>query len=453
MTDDATNATKTDTKTSLRDRIADRSATVGLVGLGYVGLPLSVAFTEAGFEVRGFDIDEYRVEQLAAGDSYVDDVDDDRLREALESGFVPSSSPMNVAGCDVFVIAVPTGIDDGEPDMSAVEAAARTVAERAPDRESLVVVSSTVYPGATREVVAPIVGTDRSQFAMVPERINPGGEYAVEEIPLVVGADTDAARDAAAELFGAVVDRTHPVGSTETAELTKTLENTYRMVNVALVNELITLAEGLDADVWEAIDAAATKPFGFQPFRPGPGVGGHCIPVDPQFLTWRAEDLGRDVSFIDDAHRINEAMPTLVADRLETLLRARGTDPDDATVVALGAAYKPNVGDTRNSPALRVVEQLPPTADVTVVDPHTEPENVARKLLATPAAVELEAADAVVLLVDHDAFDLREIGERAAFVFDTRNAMPDGVAADVVTLGELTDGPAKQRRPVAEPQR
>jgi nucleotide sugar dehydrogenase len=205
------------------------------------------------------------------------------------------------------------------------------------------------------------------------------------------------------------------------------------------VNELITLAEGLDADVWEAIDAAATKPFGFQPFRPGPGVGGHCIPVDPQFLTWRAEDIGTEVSFIDDAHQINEQMPQFVVDRFETLLRARGVDIEDASIVALGAAYKPNVGDTRKSPALRVIEALPETTNVTVVDPHTDSENTARSLVESPETVDIESVDAVLLLVDHDAFDLDAIGERASFVFDTRNAMPEDVDATVVTLGSLLD--------------
>lgn len=433
----------TNTRT-LMDRLERADATVGVVGLGYVGLPLSIAFTEAGFTVRGFDIDDHRVSRLQAADSYVDDIDDTQLAAALDAGFAPSTRPRTIAECDVYVLAVPTGMDGGEPDLIAVEAAARTVGERAGSRETLVVVSSTVYPGATREVVEPIVTDGRGSdplmhFAMVPERINPGGEYELADIPVVVGANTDTARAAASALFDSIVAGTHPVSTTETAELTKTLENTYRMVNIALVNELVTLAEGLDADVWEAIDAAATKPFGFQPFRPGPGVGGHCIPVDPQFLTWRAEDIGTEVSFIDDAHRINERMPTLVADRLETLLRARGVGLESASVVALGAAYKPNVGDTRKSPALRVVDELPTSTEVTVVDPHTEPENVARTLVRTPEAANVETADAVLLLVDHDAFDLRSIGDRARFVFDTRNAMPDDVAASVVTLGSLVE--------------
>jgi len=251
------------TDDSLLYRIANREATVGVVGLGYVGLPLSLSFVEAGFEVRGFDIDDYRVGELEEGKSYVDDVSDDRLSAALESGFVPSTEERIVDDCDVYVLAVPTGMNGDEPDMSAVEAAAKTVANRSGPRETLVVVSSTVYPGATKEVVTPIVGPGRSHlthFAMVPERLNPGGGYEFAEIPLVVGADSEQAGATATELFEAVVASTHPVDSTETAELTKTLENTYRMVNIALVNELVTLAEGLDADVWEAIFLQGENP-------------------------------------------------------------------------------------------------------------------------------------------------------------------------------------------------
>ncbi|UWG52055.1 UDP-N-acetyl-D-mannosaminuronate dehydrogenase [Halalkaliarchaeum sp. AArc-CO] len=434
---------------TLRDRLVDRDASVGIVGLGYVGLPLALEFTAAGFDVSGFDIDVGRVERLLNGDSYVDDVSDGDLAAGLAAGFTAGADPSIVEGCDAYVIAVPTGMNDatGEPRMDAVEAAAETVATQSGSRETLVVVSSTVYPGATQEIVAPIVVNDRERtpadapvrLAMVPERLNPGGDVPFEEIPLVVGADTEPAREAALALFDAVVADTHPVASTETAELAKTLENTYRMVNIALVNELVTLAEGLDGDVWEAIDAAATKPFGFQAFYPGPGVGGHCIPVDPQFLAWRAEEFGGELSFLQDAHRLNERMPALVVDRLETMLRARGVSPDEASVVALGAAYKPNVGDTRNSPALRVADRLDDRATVTVVDPHVDEDGTARQLLRSPREADLSGADAVLLLVDHDEFDLEYVGERGRFVFDTRNAMPEECAADVVTLGDVVE--------------
>lgn len=425
---------------SLRERIVNKNATIGIIGLGYVGLPLALEFTQAGYRVAGFDIDDGRVARLKRADSYIDDVSDRELREAIEAGFTPRAEPEAVAGCDVYIIAVPTGMDEGEPQMDAVKAAAQTVADMSWPRETLVVVSSTVYPGATREVVEPLIDEQRdspTRFSMVPERINPGGEYAFEEIPLVVGAETTAARKAAADLFDSVVTDTYPVTSTVSAELAKTLENTYRMVNIALVNELVSLAEGLDGDVWEAIDAAATKPFGFEPFEPGPGVGGHCIPIDPQFLVWRARELGTELSFVQDAHAVNERMPDLVVERLETMLTGRGVSPDDASIVALGAAYKPNVGDTRNSPALKVVDRLAERATVTVVDPHADVDETARQLLRNLADADMAEADAVLLLVDHDVFDLDYVAEEAEFVFDTRNAMPENGSADIVTLGEV----------------
>ena len=420
-------------------RLADREAAIGVIGLGYVGLPLSLAFVDAGFDVRGFDIDTDRVERLKAGDSYVDDVSDADLTAGLANGFTPAAAPDVVADCDAYVIAVPTGMSDGEPAMGAVRAASETVAERAGERETLVVVSSTVYPGATTEVVAPTVTADRDPgstlFAMVPERLNPGSDHTVDEIPLVVGADDPSARSAASTLFGAITE-TVPVNATETAELSKTLENTYRMVNIALVNQLVALARRIDADVWEAIDAAGTKPFGFQAFDPGPGVGGHCIPIDPQFLTWRAEEVGTDLPFIEHAHEVNERMPSRVVEGVTTALEARDVSLGDATILAFGAAYKPNVGDPRRSPAITVFEELKRHADVTLVDPHVDPEEAHVPIVESVSDGEITSADAVVLLVDHYAFDLVRVGNRASFVYDAKNAVPDDVSATVVTLGD-----------------
>ena len=425
--------------TGVERRLAGRDARIGVIGLGYVGLPLSLAFVDAGFEVRGFDIDEDRVRRLRNGDSYVDDVSDAELVAGVDAGFTPEATPSVVADCDAYVIAVPTGVADGEPAMGAVRAAARTVAEQASERETLVVVSSTVYPGATSGAVAPIVSADRpagsTRFAMVPERLDPGGDHEIAEIPLVVGADDPTARDAATTLFEAITE-TIPVDATETAELSKTLENTYRMVNIALVNQLVALAERLDADVWEAIDAAGTKPFGFQAFEPGPGVGGHCIPIDPQFLTWRANEVGTELPFIEHAHEVNEGMPGRVVEGVTTALEARGVPLEAASILVFGAAYKPNVGDPRHSPAIDVFEELRQHADVTLVDPHVDPEELWVPVRASVRDDTIEASDAVVLLVDHDAFDLPRLGEHASFVYDAKNAMPEDTSAIVVTLGE-----------------
>jgi len=428
--------------TSLRTRLGERDARVGVIGLGYVGLPLSLKLTAAGYTVTGFDIDTDRVASLQNGESYVDDITDDQLTEALESGFAPDNHPSVVADCDAYIIAVPTGVSNGEPEMGAIRSATRTIAEQAGDRETLVVVSSTVYPGATNEEVTPLLNErldpDRTRVAMVPERLNPGGDYPMEEIPLIVGADDETARAAACALFESFVAETHPIDATTTAELAKTLENTYRMVNIALVNELTAFAEQFDADVWDAIEAASTKPFGFQAFYPGPGVGGHCIPIDPQFLTWRASELGTELSLVDEAQRINEWMPSMVVERIEQVLADRGVEPHEASIVTLGLAYKPDVGDTRRSPALEISERLDYDGNVIAVDPHVDMDVVESDLAVADSTtdVPVEDADLVVLLVDHEVFDLNAIKDRTLLIFDTRDAVPTDGNAEVVTLGD-----------------
>lgn len=428
--------------TDLQTRLEERDARIGIIGLGYVGLPLSLELTNAGYSVVGFDIDADRVADLKDGLSYVDDVTDDQLETALNTGFTPDDDPVVVADCDAYVIAVPTDISDGEPQMNAVRAATETIGEQAGDRDTLVVVSSTVYPGATDEVVAPLLAeyrdSNRTHVAMVPERLNPGTDHSVEDIPLVVGANEDAARRGAQTLFESFVADTHPVDSTTTAELTKTLENTYRMVNIALVNELTAFAERFDADIWDAIEAASTKPFGYQAFYPGPGVGGHCIPIDPQFLTWRASELGTELSLIENAQQVNEWMPSVVVGRIEQMLVKRGIELDDACIVTLGVAYKPNVGDTRHSPALEISERLSENSGLIAVDPHVEPSASEVVIAESIAEAPLEEADVVVLLVDHSAFDLKEVTERASLVFDTRDAVAAEGDANVVRLGDET---------------
>lgn len=426
--------------TALQTRLERRDARIGVIGLGYVGLPLSLELTNAGYSVAGFDIDADRVADLEDGLSYVDDVSDEELVAALDAGFTPDDDPSVVADCDAYIIAVPTGVSDGEPQMDAVRAATETIGEQSGDRDTLVVVSSTVYPGATDEVVAPLLAeyrdSSRTHVAMVPERLNPGSDHPVEDIPLVVGANEEVARHAARSLFESFVTDTHSVDSTTTAELTKTLENTYRMVNIALVNELTAFAERFDADVWDAIEAASTKPFGFQAFYPGPGVGGHCIPIDPQFLTWRASELGTELSLVENAQRVNEWMPSVVVDRVERMLTERGIDPDEASVVTLGVAYKPNVGDTRHSPALEISERLNEDSSVVAVDPHVDPDAGDVVIAETIAEAPIEEADVVALLVDHSAFDLDEVTSRGSLVFDARDVVPMDGDADVVRLGD-----------------
>ncbi|PSP77011.1 hypothetical protein BRC81_11775 [Halobacteriales archaeon QS_1_68_20] len=296
--------------------------------------------------------------------------------------------------------------------------------------------------------------TARRWSSSVPERLNPGGAYEVSEIPLVVGADADPAREAATALYDSIVSEVHQVEATETAELTKVLENTYRMVNIALVNELVDLAERTDADLWAAIQAAATKPFGFQPFYPGPGVGGHCIPVDPQFLTWRADEVGTDLSLVERASEINDRTPGRVADRVEATLSSNGVPVAEASVLVLGAAYKPDVGDRRNAPSRPICERLADGgADVEIVDPHVETVEVGQTEYRPADGIDQQVvreADAVLVLVDHTAFDYGSL-DGADLVFDAVNAVPADLTPTVVNLGDELPSTADdgRRRPTA----
>ncbi|QSG01714.1 nucleotide sugar dehydrogenase [Natranaeroarchaeum sulfidigenes] len=440
----------------VRDRIISGDATIAVIGLGYVGLPLACHFSEAGFRVIGFDIDLDRVQQLREGSSYIEDVSDDALEAALDHGFEPTTYPNGLEEADAFVMAVPTGVEGGEPDMSAVQKATKSVATHAPNRQTLVVCCSTVYPGATDEVVRETLREgdrtpgDDTLVAFAPERINPGGAYDFHEIPLVVGADSDTERAAAVTLFESVVDETVPVQSTISAELTKVLENTYRMVNIAMVNELARHAEETEIDVWEAIEAAGTKPFGFQAFTPGPGVGGHCIPVDPQFLTWKGRESGVPLELVEQAHSINESMPSHVVDTVDTAFAARDTPLEDSSLAVLGVSYKPNIGDLRNSPALAICEQLHERGvDLTVVDPLVDEIDLAGQSVVPEdevSAGEIASANGVLLLVDHDAFTYDDI-EQASIVFDTQDALPDDVSTTVLTLGEGKGRPERVQKP------
>ncbi|GAA0668891.1 nucleotide sugar dehydrogenase [Natronoarchaeum mannanilyticum] len=431
----------------VRDRIIRADATIAVVGLGYVGLPLACHFTEAGFGVVGFDIDLERVEQLRDGTSYVEDVDDDTVQQALDQGFEPTTYANALEEADAFLVAVPTGVEQSEPDMSAVRKATESVATNAPDREVLFACCSTVYPGATDEVIRSTLrengrepGED-THVAFTPERINPGGSYDFKDIPIIVGADTDEEREAAKTLFEAIVDDTVPVESTGAAEMAKVLENTYRMVNIALVNEVAQHAEEIGVDAWEAIEAAGTKPFGFQTFYPGPGVGGHCIPVDPQFLSWQGRRSGQQLNLVEQAHAINESMPNHVVDRVETALAGRGVSLESASVSILGITYKPNVGDTRNSPALSICELLDTRgANIDVVDPHVDEVRVNETTYEPADEIERDAiadTDAVLLLVDHDAFDY-DVLNAAPVVFDGQDGLPDDLSTITVALGDGT---------------
>ena len=338
---------------------------VGVVGLGYVGLPLGLAMTEAGYDVVGVDIDTDRIESLREGRSYVNDVSDSELSSGLEDGFEPTTEYEALENVDAVSICVPTPMrKSGTPNLSYVASAVEALAEVVPEG-CTVILESTVYPGATEEFVAETLTEngltvgENIFVAFSPERIDPGNEaYGPTEIPKVLGGVTAACGDRAEALYEPVFDEVVRVGSATEAELVKLLENTFRAVNIGLINELAQIAHSLDVDIWNTIDAAATKPFGYMPFYPGPGLGGHCIPVDPMFLSWQANQQGVETRFIDLADRINREMPDHVGQRVVKLLNDRGQALSNAEILVLGVAYKPNVSDTRESPAIDIIDHL-----------------------------------------------------------------------------------------------
>jgi UDP-N-acetyl-D-glucosamine dehydrogenase len=411
------------------------STKVVVLGQGYVGLPLAMRSTEVGHDVVGLEADEGRVKRLAAGDSYVEDVTPTALREALDTGrYLPTGDPDACAGFDVAVITVPTPLTEGNPDLSFVEAAAMTAAAHVRPGAT-VVLESTTYPGTTEELVGPLIARQSGLRAGVdfhlgysPERIDPGNpEYGLVNTPKVVSGVDAASLAAVQGFYDTIVDKTVPVAGPKEAEMVKLLENTFRHVNIALVNELAMFAGDLGIDVWQVIDAASTKPFGFMPFTPGPGVGGHCLPIDPSYLSWRVKlALGLPFRFVELAMDINNHMPDYVVRRLSAALNRRRLAVNGSRVLLLGLTYKRNTSDARESPSITVAERLLGLgADVRAADPHADEARIGVPVAmveATPA--EVEGADAVVILTDHDEFDFEMIGANARFALDTRHRLP-----------------------------
>ena len=419
--------------------------TVVIAGQGYVGLPLAVLAAESGhFHVVGYDVAVARVKRLAAGESYVEDVSSERLAAVLAAGtYRPSADPAALAGFDVAVISVPTPLREGLPDLSHIESAARALAPHL-TAGATVVLESTTYPGTTEELVGPILeegsglrlGTD-FHLGYSPERIDPGNPvWGLAETPKLVSGVDAASLAAVQGFYDRVVHTTVPVASPKVAELAKLVENTFRHVNIALVNEIAMFARELGIDSWQAIDAASSKPFGFMRFTPGPGVGGHCLPVDPVYLSWQVHrTLGRRFRFVELANDVNEHMPDYVVQRLIEALNARKRSVNGSRVLLLGLAYKPNTGDARESPAIRVAELLLGLgADVVAADPHVvEPIPVDRRLVRVePDAAELAAADAVVVLTDHDEFDWDLVAATATLVLDCRRRLVPGGAVELL---------------------
>jgi len=405
-----------------------------VVGQGYVGLALAMRAVEAGYCVVGFDTDSDRVKRLFAGEPQIEGVTAAVLEGAVRSGrYEPSGSSEDCAGFDIAVIAVPTPLRDGAPDLTHIEAAGHTLARHV-RRNATVVLESTTYPGTTEELLAPMLeegsGLEAGHDFHVgysPERIDPGNTtWTLANTPKVVSGIDDASLHAVRAFYDTIVERTVVVSSPKEAELAKLLENTFRHVNVALVNEIAMFANDLGINVREAIAAAATKPFGFMPFQPGPGVGGHCLPIDPSYLSWQVRRrIGQSFRFVELANDVNASMPEYVVRRLAVGLNQLGLAVNGCRVLLLGLSYKRNTGDGRESPARRVAEQLLALgAQVRAADSHAGDQfldgRVARVGLT---AEELAAADAVVLLTDHDAFDYELVRAHARYVLDTRDRM------------------------------
>jgi UDP-N-acetyl-D-glucosamine dehydrogenase len=387
---------------------------------------------EAGFSVVGFDVDSGRIKRLASGDSYVEDVSDLRVTQALESGrYEPTEDPTRIAGFEIAVIDVPTPLRDGNPNLSCVEQAAATLAaELRPG--ATVVLESTSYPGTTEELVAPILEDGSGLVAgrdfhlgYSPERIDPGNStWTLQNTPKVVSGIDEPSLHAIQRFYDRLVSQTVPVSGTREAELTKLLENTFRHVNIALVNELAIFAGELGIDIWEAINAASTKPFGYLRFTPGPGVGGHCLPIDPSYLSWTVRrSLGQPFRFVELANDVNEHMPDYVVRRLILALNRRGRAVKGSRILLLGLAYKPNTGDAREAPGPAIMQALAALgAEVRAADPHVSPETTDFPLVDLTVG-ELSRADAVIVVTDHEAFDYELVASHARYVLDTRNRL------------------------------
>lgn len=425
----------------LSARIADRTAVIAVIGLGYVGLPLAAAFHAAGFPVLGFDVDPAKIAALARGETYLTHVGETLAADLAATGrFEATADFARLGEADAIAICVPTPLGPHlEPDLSFVEQTARDIAKTLRAGQ-LVVLESTTYPGTTRDVVRPILEATglvcgRDVFlAFSPEREDPGRRsHTTRTIPkLVGGLDAESGR-LAADLYRAAVAEVVPVSSAEVAEAAKLLENIYRSVNIALVNEMKLVMQAMGIDVWEVIAAASTKPFGFQPFYPGPGLGGHCIPIDPFYLTWKAREVGVRTRFIELAGEVNRAMPGFVVDQVALALNARGKAVRGSRILVLGLAYKKDVDDTRESPSVELIEMLAALgAEVDYNDPHVPRTRPMRRadlqresVPLTPQSV--AAYDAIVVATDHSAYDWAMIAAHGRLIIDTRNAL-GGVA-------------------------
>ena len=425
---------------SLKKKFEKKEATIGVVGLGYVGLPLAVMLAEAGFKVYGVDISVQIIESLNKGSSHVGDVKDQKLLDFMEGNSVNkicfTSDYSALKSCDGILICVPTPLSKtGNPDMRYVSDAGENISSNI-SAGTLIILESTVYPGATQEMLLPLI-EERSEdhlvigenvfLAFSPERIDPGrSDWNLRTTPKVIGGITSRCTDLAVELYGAVLNTVVPVSSTGTAEMVKLLENTFRATNIALANELAIMCDRLNIDVWEVIDAASTKPFGFMPFYPGPGIGGHCIPIDPQYLSWKMKQLDYDARFISLAEEINSSMPSFVLEKSQKALVAIGKTLSSSKIIVLGVTYKPDIADIRESPALDLIKLLiEEGAEVVYNDPYVQKleleEGHQLQSLGITAG-NLAQIDVAVIVSDHSSYDFEYLSTCVGLIVDSRNA-------------------------------
>jgi UDP-N-acetyl-D-glucosamine dehydrogenase len=435
----------TDASLLLEQKIREKTARIGVIGLGYVGLPLALTFGNAGFKVTGFDIDERKITALNSGKSYITDISDAEVaRATAEQIFGPSSNLEELGEMDAIIICVPTPLrKTKDPDLSFIMSAVEAIAKCLRPAQ-LVVLESTTYPGTTDELVIPRleetglhVGRDFF-LAFSPERVDPGNKnYPPSKIPKVVGGATERCGQLGSLLYGQALEQVMTVSSTRVAEMVKLLENTFRSVNIALANEIALMCAHTGIDVWEVIKAASTKPFGFMPFYPGPGLGGHCIPIDPIYLLWKARADGFPLRFIDLADEINSGMPRAVVIRAMELLNGKGKAVRGARIHLLGITYKKDISDTRESPALEIMKLfMAAGADLAYSDPFAPSITVeGRQFTAQPVTQEiLRQTDLAMIVTDHSSFDYELIATEAPLVFDTRNAMNGRRKSNVVRL-------------------
>jgi UDP-N-acetyl-D-glucosamine dehydrogenase len=436
---------KTEAYVELETKIATKTAAFGVIGLGYVGLPLGLTFSEAGFNVTGIDIDTKRIEAILAGRSYITDVDEKDIQQAIRNKrFRVTRDLSEIRNLQAVSICVPTPLrKTKDPDMSYVIAAADAIAKELRPGQ-LIILESTTYPGTTEELILPALETRGLKvgqdffLAYSPERVDPGNpNFATKDIPKVIGGVTPRCAELAAMLYGSAMKHIVPVSSTRVAEMVKLLENTFRSVNIALVNEIALMCSHMKIDVWEVIKGASSKPFGFMPFYPGPGLGGHCIPIDPLYLEWKSKIDGFESRFIGLADKVNSGMPKFVVTRAMELLNEHNKAMRGSRVHILGVTYKKDISDSRESPAIEVIKLLSALgAVVTYTDPFVPSLQVeGQKMASMPLSREaLASSDMAIIITNHTSFDYVEIVRNAPLVFDTRNATDGMKAQNLVRL-------------------